>query len=100
MLLHGGNILCQVHHVPKLFAAAIETGTYDDGSVRSAKERRKTLTSARARALGVTVFTFLHLPIDRPSPLHIFLLPSLSYYLLRQRTNRMFSMQTCVSQKE
>jgi hypothetical protein len=45
MLLHGGNILGQAYHVRKLVAAA----TDDDGSGRSAKERKKN-TSARAKA--------------------------------------------------
>jgi hypothetical protein len=49
------NILGQAH-VPKLVAAA----TDDDGSVRSAKERKEntTVTSARAKAAG-GAFTFL-----------------------------------------
>jgi hypothetical protein len=41
MLLHGGNILVQAHHVPKLVAATTGAATDDDGSVRPAKERKK-----------------------------------------------------------
>ena len=57
MLLHGGSILDQAHHVTKLVVATMT------GSVRSAGKHYRTVTSTRAKAPSWGAFTFHLLPI-------------------------------------
>jgi hypothetical protein len=78
VVLHGGNILGQVHYVPRLVAAA----TDDDGSVCSANGRKKdanaaTVTSARARPGRLHVSPLAQSIIHHPLALFPLAFPTL-----------------------